>query len=266
MSASENRKDELAARALSRLSDPPLPNGLAARITARATAVPQIGTVAAERPPVAASPLTETAPSVEPAGSSRRRWHLYAAASAAAAVLLSVGILAGMGDRQEGRPALAKEEAVVPLPRVQQQQAPAEFVDAAPRAPEAAKPTGKAPPAAAPKMILPVPVPIPPAELASGGKPAEAGKPVEDRNPPERLAQTGPGVGPQGVSQGGSTSIPVYGPPAPTGLGIAGSAGGPASFPGETGNDSRPPRSAPTGPPPSSLPGPSTPRGPGPRR
>jgi hypothetical protein len=272
MSASENRKDELAARALSRLPDPPLPEGLAARIAARATAVPQIGIVASGRPSAAVSPLVEDAPLVEvaplmePERSSRRRWPFYAAASVAAAALLLVGIFAGADDRPASAPALAEEEAIAPLQQVQQRPVPAEFVDAAPRAPKAAHSTGRILPAADPKMVLPVPVPTPPAELASDDKPAEAPKPVEAGNQLERLAQTRPQAGPQAPPQSGSISIPVYGPPAPTGLGIAGSVGSATAFPGETGNESRSPRSAPTGPPPSNLPGPSTPRGPGPRR
>ncbi|NIJ37562.1 hypothetical protein FHR22_002246 [Sphingopyxis panaciterrae] len=261
MSASENRKDELAARALSRLPDPPLPEGLAARIAARATAVPQIGSIAPPLSQVVVPLPVEAVVPAEPARPALRRWPFYAAASAAA-VLLPVGILAGMNGREESKPALAEEKNVAPLPR-SQQQAPAELVDAAPRPAEAAQPAEKSLPAAAPKMILPIPAAPPPTELASEEKPAETAKPVEDVSQPERLAQTGPQAGPQGTSPGSPILVPVYGPPAPTGLGIAGSVGGATSFPGEA---ERAPRSAPMGPPPSSLPGPSTPRGPGPRR
>lgn len=261
MSASENRKDELAARALSRLPDPPLPEGLAARIAARATAVPQIGSIAAPRSPVVVPLPVEAVVPAEPARPSPRRWPFYAAASAAG-VLLSVGILSGMNSRDESRPALAEEKTVAPLQR-SQQQAPAELVDAAPRPAEPAPRAEKSAPSAAPRMILPVPVAPPPTELVSEDKPAEIMKPVEDVSQQERLAQTGPQAGPQGTSPGSPISTPVYGPPAPTGLGIAGSVGGATSFPGEA---ERTRRSAPMGPPPSSLPGPSTSRGPGPRR
>lgn len=259
MSASESRKDELAARALSRLSDPPLPEGLAARIAARATAMPQIGVVASACPPPAAPAPVEALSRVEPARHSRRRWPLYAAASVAAAALLSMGIFASVGDWHERGPALAEEKAVVPLPHAPQQ-APVELVDAPPRASVPAKRPRETAPADSPKMLLPVPVPTAPVELVSEEEPAGTMKPGPDSAQPERLAQTGP----QATPQGGSSSIPVYGPPAPSGLGIVGPVGGATSFPGEA--ESRASRGTPTGPPPSSLPGPSTPRGSGPRR
>lgn len=265
MSASENRKDELAARALSRLSDPPLPEGLAARITARATAVPQIGTVAPGDRVAAVPPAIAPASPVVPVLASRRRWPFYAAASFAAVALLLAGILAGLTDRREGAPALAERDKAAPLSRAPKSQAPAEFVEAAAPAPEATKSTKNAAPATAPATGLPVPATTPPAQPATNNEPAEAVKPVEEGNQPERLAHTGPQAGPQGAAPGGSTSMPVYGPPAPSGLGIVGSTGGPTSFPDEAGKKGRPPRATSPGPPPSSLPGSSAPRGTGPR-
>src|SRR3546814_1037389 len=86
----EDRKDQLAARALSRLSEPQLPDGFAARIAARATSAQQ--TPATSRDTIAANeaellPAADRTP-LDPARP--LRWPRYVAASAAALAVATV--------------------------------------------------------------------------------------------------------------------------------------------------------------------------------
>ncbi len=263
MSAPDARKDELAARALSCLGEPPVPEGLAARITARATAAPQIADVSPDSAPSPAPVPLSFAPPVRATGPARshpvRRRHVIAA-SIAAALLLSVGVYAGLRDRPGKSPAFAND---VPTQTVPQSdpRAPSRLADAAPPAgaPEAA-PTRreKAPPA---QRFATVPAPVdPPVELAEEAPPAATPATGGEARPQEgRLAQTGP----DNISNSGLR--PVYGPPAPTGLGIAGGPAGGISLPGEppsggargTGGNGPPPSG-----PPSGMPGPGGPHGP----
>ena len=83
----EEAKDELAARALSRLAEPMVPEGLAARIKARAVATPQ----GPGEPAGPAAPMTAEA-SMAPAPLTRR-WAAYAAAASLAAVALAWAVL-----------------------------------------------------------------------------------------------------------------------------------------------------------------------------
>jgi len=259
MSGAETRKDELAVRALSRLADPPVPDGLAARIAARATAAPQVGAIAPDRAPVVA--VLPPAP-VASARHPVRRWRTYAAASVAAALLLSVGLVVGRGAPEDRLP-LAKADPVPATRTGQPAAAPTEVADAdaAPADAKISGPSRGPHPRSQPAMVLPVPMTPPPAGLPQEDKFPEVA-PAPDPTEQERLAQTGPQIAPQG---GGSVS-PVYGPTAPQGLGIVGSSNGPVAIPGEGATTPRAPRSGPPGsPPPSGMPGPSMPRGPGSR-
>lgn len=267
MSADDARKDELAARALSRLSEPPIPEGLAARIAARAAATPQIGAERpAEAPTAPSAPLPGHVPMAPRVArnwrrSQDRRHHLIAA-SIAAALLVSAGVYAGLRDRTDETAPLARDEPTQALPQADTP-APSRLADAAPPAKAVdAKPLHreKARPAS-PTMTSPVPT-APPVELVAEDAPSTTTAPKEPPAEESRLAQTGPKDAPNVGLR------PVYGPPAPVGLGIAGGTGG-ASLPGEaTGASPRGSGSgnAPTSGPPPGMPGPGGgPRGPGPR-
>lgn len=238
----DERRDALAARALSRLPEPPVPAGLAARITAKAIATPQAQPQAeeADRPA-----RTETAAAVVAHNSApRRRWPGYAmAVSVAIVALASAGLLLAGDDPQEPRVAGAAPEPAAPPRRVEVADVPAPARAVTPRtAPE--PPARRARPAAPPAPSEPAPV-----ELAVEEAPAPAAK-----APEPQLVQTGPQLPQSGL---GSIDGSVYGPPAPSGLGVAGSVPGGKAPPGAT---SAPPTSTP--PPP----GRARPRGGGPMR
>lgn len=265
MSADDVHKDELAARVLSRLEDAPVPEGLAARIAARAVATPQIGVArSAEAPasaPIAFPGQASTAPRVARSTPGHRRH--FVAASIVAALLISVGVYAGFRDSADDITPLARDEPRNAMPQAETP-APARLADAArPAEAQDAKPLHreKARPAqpAQPSMTSPVPKAAP-VELVAEGAPSTTTPTKEPPAEENRLAQTGPKNAPNIGLQ------PVYGPPAPVGLGIAGGTGG-ASLPGEassgtrgSGNGNGPPSGSPPG-----MPGPGGPRGPGPR-
>lgn len=267
MSADDARKDELAARTLSRLSEPSIPEGLADRIAARATAAPQIDAARlAEAPTGTLVALPRHAPTaLRVAGTRRpsldRRRH-FIAASIAAALLASVGVYAGLRDRADQTPPLARGEPLKALPeadtpvppRLADAARPAEALDAKPQHREKARP-------ARPMITAPVPLPAsPPVELVAEDTPSTPAAPKESPAEESKLAQTGP-KNPPNISL-----HPVYGPPAPIGLGIAGGTGG-SSLPGEASGGARGSGSSnvPPGGPPPGMPGPGGPRGPGPR-
>jgi hypothetical protein len=262
--ATETRKDELAARMLLELEKPAIPEGLAARIAARATAEPQIGATGAVHAPNSATamlasesvsvlnmPVKGRARPVSP------RWRGYAAASAVAVVLVSVGLLAGGRDAPGDAPVVA--EADSPPQRTPVSDADNDGEKLAEAVPRKAKAIVRAPKAVelpAPAMTLPIALTPPPTELAHDEKPDNIAPP--EMAPQERLAQTVP----QSIPQGGGGAISIYGPPAPSGLGIAGSVPGQSGLPSDQAQPSRGPRGTSLGPPPSSLPGSSLPRGP----
>lgn len=262
--APEDWKDRLAARALSRLGDPPLPEGFAARIAARATATPQVQPAPRESWPVTASDEAIVAGVVHGEAAAPRRWPAYAAASIAALAVAAIGALAlDAGPQGRQRPSIAKDEPAARLPQTLPQAA-AEMAEAAPqrRASVPKRKTSKS--SAAPLMRPPVPVAAQPGAPAASGTPAEPPPPAAKAGEEEMLAQSGPQLGP---GDGGGSRA-VYGPPAPKGLGIAGSINGSAAAPGESTAAGRGPRNAPPGGMPGSPSGPSGgsgPLGPGPR-
>lgn len=270
MSARESRKDELAARALSRLADPPLPEGLAARITARAIATPQVGTAISGAPSPAPNhpehlpARAHPAPPARPQRKAPDRRRLYAGAAIAAALLLLVGGVVGLPGDPDPAPVVAGRDEPLSVP-LTETAAPPRMADAAPvQATPTTAPHKKAAKTRAPIMVLPVPATAP-VELAADDLPAATPTPGPAIDEKEQLAQTGP----QDAPTGGALR-PVYGPPAPVGLGIAGAPGGRGSLPGDSGTTSRSPDSggtaAPPGGPPPGMPGPGGgPRGPGPR-
>lgn len=246
-----NRKDDLAVRALSRLPDPALPEGMAARIKARATALPQLPAGDEVRPAIpAASPPADT-----PRRTVRTRWPFYAAASLAAVLLVSGAMLVGLGRHETAGPVVAKQEAedMLPAPR---ETPPPQVADAAPVAKSPAPTTRPAPTRRAPSAPAPVPVMTAPADLTTETPPVEK----------EQLVQSSSGEDagqivhnqPPATPEGAGVPSPAYGPPVPSGLGITGAINGPTQFPGEahpgSGSSSAPP------------PGFPRPRGPGPKR
>ena len=260
--ANENSKDDLAVRALSRLPPPPLPDGLAARIKARATAAPQSNAAhGAAAMAVPSPPVTSTCVDV-PMRRSPRRWPIYAAASIAALFVISIGVIVNQRDQKDMSPVMAKSAPARALPAVKQ----ADRSEVAETVPDAAAPTSErrlARRSAEPRIGKPVqdtPSDEAPSELASEAISAEkaAAAPPRDEEQ-ERLAQNRPQMVPEG---GGTIARPVYGPPAPSGLGIAGPVGGSPSLPNENGSGTDTSRGTPPSAPPVGFPGP---RGPGPR-
>lgn len=266
--ATETRKDELAARMLLELEKPRIPEGLADRITARAIAAPQIGAADAVdvraptadlQPPESSSilimPVKGRAKSTPP------RWRAYAAASAAAAVLVSVGLWAGGRESPSDAPLLAKTDRPTRLsPPAGDEEESEKLADAAPRKAVAQSSEPKAAHRTEPAMAVPVALTPPPVALALDDVPGDMAPP-EAAAKEEKLAQTVQ----QPISQSGGSAISVYGPPAPSGLGIAGSVPGQSGILSDPAQSSRGPRGAPLGPPPSTLPGSPPSRGPGPR-
>lgn len=270
MSAGESRKDELAVRALSHLSDPQLPEGMAARIAAKAVAAPQIGTLDPVRAPAPARHAIVDPPphrSKRRAGM-RRRSYVAAGAfagAAAAAVLaaVSTGALVGTSGGRDGQPAIAEKVEDRALPPVER-----ETPRLAEIAPEAAKPRKKS---GGVRPIVGSEIPRPDAEASVFAEPVPeemaaqnplSGQTAVER---ERLAQTGPQSVPTAPPNSGGISAPVYGPPSPSGLGIAGTVTGPMPLPGEGDRGGRASRGGSAGAPPAGFPGSPAPRGPGPR-
>lgn len=260
MSGTNIDKDELAARALTRLAAPALPDGLAARITARATAMPQIEPSASPSldaaVPVEAKPARLAPPSRRVEG--RRR--IFAGVSVCA-LLLAVGVVAALRSNSDEPVIAAGEERTLPAIDVETA-APPKLAEAAP--PETLTTTVPRKMKANPDAPLTLPAPAAsPIEPAAENLPAAV--PVTHSPAPEqeKLAQTGPRD-----SSADKALRPVYGPPAPVGLGIAGTPSGGNPMPGATGPGNRAPSggagSPPSGPP-SGMPGPGGPRGPGPR-
>lgn len=248
--AIESEKDEWAARALSRLPQPPTPDGLADRISARAVAMPQTPAGELSVVEVVPSPVSSFPSSIGPVRVRRSRWPAYASAAAIVAVTAAgfVGWTSGpadgpvvaKGDRPQpaGRP-----RAPTPEQELAATQDTAKVVRAAP---------SPAPASAPPKSIPPPPEPKP-VELAVTPPPP----------PPTGEGLPGQTVGPTDLAQQivppSIASGPVYGPPAPSGLGIAGVPSGGPSVPGDAIENRRGPR----GGMPGNGPGP---RGPGHRR
>ncbi|SNS58116.1 hypothetical protein [Sphingopyxis indica] len=213
----EEAKDAAAARALSRLAEPAVPEGLAARIKAQATALPQAAGQAAE-PVVAAPEAASALASPRP-----RRWPAYAAAASVAVAILAWAMLPSRP--HDATPIAPQVVDSTPSSPAEAPKTPVQIEAPAPAAPapklaERQKPAKKTAPA-------PEPVPAPPAagpaavELATKApESAPPAPPGESPQEPE-LAQTGPQLPAENDNVTGS----VYGPPAPTGLGIAGSAG-----------------------------------------
>ncbi|TPE64623.1 hypothetical protein FJQ54_01085 [Sandaracinobacter neustonicus] len=240
--ATDNQKDERVAHALSKLPEPPLPDGMAARITARATATAQLA--AAD---VGAAPkLLVAAPgAVDPASVTRGRradsWRSYAAASAAAVVLLSIGLvsisllMARPGQDSgatpsvtlAGTPALpAAEPAAAPVrlanaPAQQMRPSfPAESANAKPaRAPIDLKAADLK--ANGPSAVPQSPAALPEVRLAQDEAPAVS--PVDPLASENKLAQ----FGPPAPRQDSKLPAEAYGPPAPTALAAAGGSAAP---------------------------------------
>jgi hypothetical protein len=263
MSATDDRRDELAARALSRLDDPPLPEGFAERIAARATATAQIGIVPPSAAPDAKPLLSRVAtpvPAIMPVRNRASRRRIYAAASIAVLLLASAGFILGRGATGDASPPQIAKSPAAPSDQFPAPQRP-RLADALPPAAQPSPQQSELRPPTAPTMVLPVPL-APPPELAAAVPPA--GAPPAERPPAdapaeeEQLAHTGPQTMP------GNVAGPVYGPPVPGGLGIAGGPGrGPVSLPGETGGrESHGPSKSASSP---GMSPPSTSRGPGPR-
>jgi len=260
MSGTNIDKDELAARALTRLADPPLPDGLAARITARATAKPQIEPSASPSLDAAALVAAKSAPSAAQPRRFESRRRIFAGASLCA-LLLAVGLVAALRSSSDEPVIAAGEERTLPAPAVKPA-APSKLAEAAPPETLPTKVPHKMRANRDALMMLPPPA-APPVEPAAEDAPPAAPTGSSPTPAEERLAQRGPRD-----PSAEKALRPVYGPPAPVGLGIAGTPGGGNALPGTTGPGSRAPSggagSPPSGPPPG-MPGPGGPRGPGPR-
>jgi hypothetical protein len=238
--------DEALARALSRLPEPEVPEGLAARIVARATAKAQPEPVA-DRPetiiatPPAPMPTPRILPQSVPAAAqpeirSYGRWAVLAAS--VAAVVLVAG---GLAFRTDGpRTASAPPQMVTNAPP----KTPAE--QAAPATPATA-PAGAHSGQLADRSD---PVPTAPADRTSRSAPQGSLADIEPLSPDAtRLAGPGaPGVVPPAIESGtasgpgktlsaqagppapGPDAVPrargVYGPPAPSAFSITGGTGG----------------------------------------
>jgi hypothetical protein len=209
---------------------------------------------------VLAPNIAALSPAAAPVQNHSRRRAAYAAALVAAVLLASGGLLLSRDRTDREAPVqIAKNPSVPSSPARPPDQSRQLDADRSPE--ESATRQPEPEPSAAPAAIHPAPhVPTP--ELAAAEPPAAeapAEKPSAESSAEEqRLAQSGPQIMPEGVSA-------VYGPPAPTGLGIAGAPRGSVSFPGETRAGGRGPRGQPTSTPPQGAPPPSAPRGPGPR-
>lgn len=261
--ATEDRKDQLAARALSRLREPQLPEGFAARIAARATSAPQASATPREILTATDSEPLPTAGIAPPDSLVLTGWRRYAVASVAALAVAAVGLfMIGAGSQAQRRPEVVADG----QPARSSQFTSERTVEVANGTPALAPPArasvriGKTEPV----LQLPVAIPSQPDELMIAGEPM--GSRVQDAvtGKEEKLVQIGPPAGPQDI--GGSR--PVFGPPVPQGLGIAGSINSLPSLPGEMGATGRTTRGSPPGGPSagagSTIPSAATPRGSGP--